>query len=639
VNKKLFALMLIIFVCLIFITTRGGQAHNIVLGQQVTTTTANNWYVSPDGDDTNDCMTPGTACASVNAAYLQAVGGDTILIATGIYTQTVDLPGLYIWKSINLSGGWDESYTTQSGRSTIDGQRLGYCLEIVAELDVNITRFVFQNCGNDITEDQPYSILNSARLWIEDSILQESYHLVNYGELTLIGCDINSNWGDSGGGIYSFGPLILIRSSVRKNGVSSSGGGLVVRGDQTVIINSTISDNYAHWRGGAINKTGSGELKIYNSTIINNEAQDYIGGLYLSTTGTSMQNTILADNWISYPVDTSEDCYGTILSGGYNMIGNISGCDFVWSTGDLLNVTPHAHRLSTYYALLADSPAVDAANPDGCLDDLGDPILEDQLGSLRPMDGDEDGSAVCDIGAYEFDPAQAILFNYLPFSRNPCPLLYLDRFNDPASGWPIIDNGNSLLEYNNHEYRILARPAPWFIGVYPGFGILDMYKVSVDLRNVTGVEGSYGIIFGLMSDWSGWYTLEIYPDGWYGVYRYDQYGGKVLAEAYSPAIHQGTESNRISVLRDWASIEAYANGVLLVKTSDAYFTGILHLGLINISYSQPNVDIRYDNFKVSPLNCMDNDALGSISESSDAGWMEQANPAGVFQTIFTKHQP
>ena len=638
-NKRLFGLLLVIIVGAVAAITHGGSAQSVVGEIENTATNANEWYVSTDGNDANDCMSPSTTCASINAAYNQAAEGDTILVATGIYTQTVDIPGLYIWKSINLSGGWDETYTTQDGRSTIDGQRLGYCLETIADLDISITRFILQNCGNNQNVNQSYSILNSARLWIEDSIIQDGYHIMNYGELTIIGCDIRNNWGDYGGGIYSWGTLILIRTSVRKNAVSYNGGGLEARGDRTVIINSTISDNYSHNYGGGIRKTGSGELKIYNSTIIGNEAHVNYGGLNLSFSGNSMQNTILAENRLSYPPETYSDCYGAITSGGYNMIGNVSGCEFVPSTGDLINVKPRAHRLNYYYALLADSPAVDAANPDGCLDDLGNPILEDQLGSPRSVDGDGDGTATCDMGAYEFDPAHPILFSYLPFSKNPCPVIYLDRFNDPSSGWPIIDTGNSLLEYKAGEYRILARPAPWFIGVHPGFTVVDMYRVYVDLRNVTGVEGSYGIIFGLKNDWSGWYTLEIYPDGWFGVYRYDQYGGMVLAEAYSPAIHQGTASNTISVLRDGYDIEAYANGVLLVSTHDAFFTGRLHLGLVNFSYSQPNVDIRYDNFKVSPLNCIDPEPMESPSIASEPGWMEQAYSAMDIQTSFSKHQP
>jgi hypothetical protein len=71
--------------------------------------------------------------------------------------------------------------------------------------------------------------------------------------------------------------------------------------------------------------------------------------------------------------------------------------------------------LPGYYPLLPDSPAIDGGNPAGCTDHLGDPLTTDQRGAPRPLDGDDDGEAICDIGSYEFDPAEnPITAVYLP---------------------------------------------------------------------------------------------------------------------------------------------------------------------------------------------------------------------------------
>ena len=76
------------------------------------------WYVAPGGDDSNDCQSSDTPCASINGAIAKASGGDTIYVAVGTYTDTGDQV-VWLNKDTTLSGGWDETFTTQSGTSTV----------------------------------------------------------------------------------------------------------------------------------------------------------------------------------------------------------------------------------------------------------------------------------------------------------------------------------------------------------------------------------------------------------------------------------------------------------------------------------------------------------------------------------------
>ncbi len=639
-NKRWYVLIMVLFMFLFGAIASGSQAKNFSAGDQNSSSSAANWYVSSTGDDENDCASPTTPCATINVAIGKAIEGDTIFVTMGTYPWISGDFAVSIDKSLTITGGWDEVFTIQNGRSTVDGLRLGQCIETIANLNITITKFVLQNCSRNSNYGSS-SLSNSARLLIEDSIIQDSSHLSNWsdGQLTLVRSIVRNNYSDLGGGISSQGDLTLIRSAITDNTAGHSGGGINGNSSQMTIINSTISDNTARDWGGGIFMINSGVIKIYNSTIVQNAADNSGGGLYVPfIDNVSMQNSIIADNHTWFIPVTAPDCFGTITSAGYNLIGNTTGCIFIPSTGDLLNVSPQAGRVDTYYALHPSSPAIDAANPDGCLDDQGNPILEDQRGALRPIDGNQDGNSVCDMGAYEYDPDHPTLFNFLPFAKQPCPIIYFDSFRDPASGWPVMDNGNSLLEYNNGEYRILARQPHWFIAARPGIQS-TLYKVSVDLRNVSGVEGSYGIIFYVHGDWSQWFSLEIYPDGWFGVYRYDPYGGEILAEGYSPAINQGTVINHIQVEQlDAGGFRTYANGQLLTELH-IIDPGLLYIGLINYSYSQPNVDVRYDNFKVSPLNCTEVKSLDEPAASLESSWIEQAQNFSQYPLGFIKHQP
>jgi len=220
----------------------------------------------------------------------------------------------------------------------------------------------------------------------------------------------------------------------------------------------------------------------------------------------------------------------------------------------------------------------------------------------------------------------------------PCPSVYFDDFRDPSSGWPSEDNENMLLGYAGGEYRMLLRSPYWYVITRSGFKA-DEYTATVQVRNATGTMGSYGIAFGITEDWGGMYTLELYPDGWYGLYRYDPYGGYVWEERYSPVVHQGTATNEIKIERDNGSIKAYVNGTLLESVFDSTYQGMLYVGLINFSYSQSQVDALFDNYYVVPKECNQYQPPPPVPGEVQMGWMESALGDRIGQTQFDKHQP
>src|SRR6185503_13285055 len=106
------------------------------------------WYVSNSGDDSNDCLSSGTACATIDAAIGKASAGETVNVAMGTYIGTSSAVVL-INKDIALSGGWDANFTTQSGMSTIDGEAARRGITVNGGVTTTLQRFVLQNSGND----------------------------------------------------------------------------------------------------------------------------------------------------------------------------------------------------------------------------------------------------------------------------------------------------------------------------------------------------------------------------------------------------------------------------------------------------------------------------------------------------------
>ena len=268
------------------------------------------------------------------------------------------------------------------------------------------------------------------------------------------------------------------------------------------------------------------------------------------------------------------------------------------------------------------------ANPD---DQFGYSVsLDENLVSIGAYATDF-GSATNQGAAYVFSLKELPFRVYCPWVAKPCVPLYSDTFSNPGSGWLVADNDNYRTEYRNGEYRMLVRSTGWGVYSYPGFQASD-YSVSVDVRNAFGVFGSYGILFGMAADASTAYSLEIFPDGYYGLYRWDPDSYTTIAEAFSPAISQGRAANQIKVVRNGSSIKAYANGQLLIGYEENTYTGSRYIGLIVFSYEEPEVDIYFDNFLVMPINC-----ANSSSASIAAGGWQQAGSQQLLNRMQKGH--
>jgi hypothetical protein len=177
---------------------------------------------------------------------------------------------------------------------------------------------------------------------------------------------------------------------------------------ETTVSGGSVSydpGTYFGFNGGGIANSGTGTITNSTFTLV----RTLVSG-NIDPTGTEILNggTVLADNHNLFGVD-----------GTAGVVGFAPGpTDVVPGAGvllpDLLNPTLAYNGGPTQtHALLPGSPAIDAGGPD-CLDTTGAPLPTDQRGQPRLVDGNGDGAAACDIGAFEFFPVVNDLVTLAP---------------------------------------------------------------------------------------------------------------------------------------------------------------------------------------------------------------------------------
>lgn len=246
----------------------------------------------------------------------------------------------------------------------------------------------------------------------------------NNGTMTVTNSTFDSNTAQSGthsqggfgGGVMfepgAVGSLTIAGSTFSSNVAAGAtvpptsqggfGGGMMFQpgaaGSALSITNSTFTGNSAGgpsgFGGGIMYQPGTGSsATLTQVTIAGNSATNSgsAGGLDIEDSPMTIQNSIVSGNTVG---STASNCAtssgGSLALAGHNIeLGSTCGFD--------INANPNLGALANNggptqtMALLAGSPAIDAASPTFC-------PATDQRGVLRP---DQPGTA-CDIGAYEF---------------------------------------------------------------------------------------------------------------------------------------------------------------------------------------------------------------------------------------------
>lgn len=195
------------------------------------------WYVATDGDDNNDCLSPVSACFTMQAAVDKASPDNTIIIATGVYTQNTTFD-----KSLAVQGAGREStivdgnavstvftvtqystvtisaLTIRNGRAASGGGVYNGGVLTLADCQVaeNTAVGAVGTSGGDGGNAYGGGIFNSATLTVSQCLLTDNVAVG--GDADGMGRGGNSE----GGGIYSVGALIL-ENSIISHSIAAGG--------------------------------------------------------------------------------------------------------------------------------------------------------------------------------------------------------------------------------------------------------------------------------------------------------------------------------------------------------------------------------------------------------------------------------
>lgn len=279
------------------------------------------------------------------------------------------------------------------GLTTISGDGTGPCIWITDHVDLEIRGFTVTGCAiaqTGLVNEHHAVYINS---WSQARVRLEGNHILSNADVAAIGVKpYNAGFRDV--------DIQIVRNRLVGNhaGVLFEGFPVIPSPQDTarfVVANNVIADGSTVMSplptyGIAVGLGTTRAVQNIHIDVLHNTVVGQPTGILVNTDSgnTNVQNNIVFGNRI--------DIYGGSAFTTRNLVGETSNLS---SGGNVVGNPLFVDAANGNYGLQQSSPAIDAG-----ADSISVEVTRDYNGTLRPQDGDRNGTAVADIGAIETVP-------------------------------------------------------------------------------------------------------------------------------------------------------------------------------------------------------------------------------------------